>query len=387
MTDLAVARAFSMHPCPGYEALYFDIQRNHLSRGNQVYLTGRNAPWTPRVHYRCDLNWDALMYLNPRAVWRHELDGFVRTIESAANGTVCLYTVATSGLGIRGGEDALREVLETIDDLCEQVTHQRRGKVRFSLFADHGMGVTSSKRIGFKRLLAEAGFRWRRSVRDDSDVVIPQYGLVTCAVAHTRAPEAVADFVLQHEATDLVMYPAAGTSEDKPLPCSGNARMPIIVRSAAARAEIRRSSAGFVYRPVAGDPLKLTPILEQLGAEGKVAADGSVSDNDWFEATNDHEYPDPLHRISSAFEPGYLVKNPADLIVSLKEGYACGSKFFSVVVNVAGTHGSLARPSNTFVMSNAVPLPPALRIDDVIGRLTDTDTHTTAARRSASPVT
>ena len=386
MTDLALARAFSVGPCLGYEALYFDVRRNRLSHGNQVYLSGCNAPWTSKMDYRCRINWDAVMYLNPPAVWRHELDGFACTIQSAENGPVCLYTVATSGLGMRGGGDAIREFLETIDDLCEQVTHQRQGKVRFTLLADHGIGGTPSQRISFRPLLTEAGLRMSKSVDDDSEVVIPEYGLVTCAVAHTRKPERVADVILKHEATDLVMYPAARPRDDQVvLPGAsggGNAPAPIIVRNSTARAEIHRRGARFVYRAVAGDPLKLTPVLDRLTAEGKAAPDGSASDDDWFEATTAHDYPDPLHRIWCAFEQSCLVENPADVIVSLKEGYACGSKLFSMMINIAGTHGSLAQQSNTFIMSNAVPLPPVLRVDDVIRALNAAKTPATAARRS-----
>jgi len=97
-----------------------------------------------------------------------------------------------------------------------------------------------------------------------------------------------------------------------------------------------------------------------------VAADGSVADRDWLEATTTHHYPDALHRICCAFEPGCVVENPADVIVSIKEGYACGSRFFSFLVDVKSTHGALsARGSTTFIMSNAVSLPPVLRMDDV----------------------
>ena len=82
--------------------------------------------------------------------------------------------------------------------------------------------------------------------------------------------------------------------------------------------------------------------------------------------TANHDYPDALHRIRCALEKGALVENPADLLVSLKEGYACGSGFFSAFCDVKSTHGTLARGgTTTFIMSNAVPLPSALRIDDV----------------------
>lgn len=363
LTDLALARVFRAGPCLGYEALYYDIQRNRLSNANDVYLSGRNAPWTPAVDYRCSTNWDALAYLDPSAVWRHELDGFARTIAEAQSGTTRMYSVATAGLGTRGGREAIREYLETIEALCEQVTWQRRGKVRFTLLADHGHGLTACKRISLKPALRAAGLRISKSIRDQADVVMPTYGLVTCAVIHTPSPEKAAEAVLKHQATDLVMCRAAR-------PADAGTPAPIIVRNRTGEAEIHRLDDRFVYRAISADPLGLLPVLDRLVAEGKVAADGTVADRDWFEATTTHPYPDALHRIWCAFEPGCLVDNPADVIVSLKDGYACGSKFFSFFVDVESTHGALStRGSTTFIMSNAVSLPPVLRMEDVGGAL------------------
>ena len=351
LTDLALARAFQAGPCLGYEALYYDHAANSLSDGNRVYLDGTNAPWTPLMNYRCSTNWDTLCYLNPSAVWRHELDGIIHTIAEAKTGTVYVYSVGTAGLGTCGGRQAIREYLETVDTLCEQVTYERRGQVRFTLLADHGHGLTPCRRVSFRSALEAAGFRVGKSLRDEADVVLPYYGLVTCAVLHTRSPAKVAEVIARHEATDLAMYRAAPG---------------IMVRNASGEARIHRVRDRFIYEPVTGDPLRLEPIIERMAAEGKLAADGSVSDRDWFEATADHDYPDPLQRIWCAFEPGCLVDNPADVLVSLREGYACGSKFFSALVGVESTHGALSQGSSTtFIMSNAAPLPAVMRVDDV----------------------
>ena len=359
LTDVALARAFGAGPCLGYEARYYDSERNRVSDGNDVYLSGGNEPWVRLVDYRCGTNWDALAYLNPAAVWRHEMDGFVRTIAAAKAGHVRLYSVATAGLGTRGGRGAIIAYLETIDALCEQVTHQRRGRVRFTLLADHGHGLTPCRRISFRRALEAAGLRVGKSIRDDADVVMPTYGLVTCLAVHTRSPQRVADVLLGEQGVDLVMY--RGAVSEPP---------GIIVRSRAGQAGIGRVGDRYVYEPVSGDPLKLRPTLDRLQAEGRVAGDGSVADRDWFDATAKHEYPDPLHRIWCAFEPGSLVENPAGLLVSLEEGYACGSKFFSALIPVKSTHGALSGGSSTtFIMSNAISLPSALRVDDVAGVL------------------
>jgi hypothetical protein len=199
---------------------------------------------------------------------------------------------------------------------------------------------------------------------------MPAYGLVTCAAIHTRSPTRVADAVLQHEATDLVMYratrPLGRSSGSEGVRFDADTAAPIVVRSPTAHAEIQRRGDRFIYKSISGDPLELLPILDSLADNGKVARDGSVADRDLFDATATHEYPDALHRIWCALQPGCLVENAADVIVSLKEGYACGSKFFSALVNVESTHGAMSgRSSTTFVMSNAMPLPAHLRVDDL----------------------
>jgi hypothetical protein len=95
-----------------------------------------------------------------------------------------------------------------------------------------------------------------------------------------------------------------------------------------------------------------------------MASDGSIADRDWFRATADHIYPDPLWRIWFAFNG--LAQNSADVIVSLREGFFCGSRFFSALVDVASTHGALTRRgSTTFAMSNHTSLPPLLRVEDL----------------------
>ncbi len=369
LTDVALASAYGAGPCLGYEAQHFDVRRNRLVDGNNVYLSGANAPWTSAMDYRCAASWDATSYLNPAAVWRHELDGFLRTIDAAERGTIHLYTVATAGLGTRGGRGAIREYLKAIDMLCEQVTYQRRGRIRFTLLADHGHGLTHCRRISLSRALRNAGFRVSKTLAREGDVVVPSYGLVTCAAIHTRTPGQVADVVLGQEGTDLVMYrPALPGSANYLADAGARAdTSAIVVRGKNSKATIRKTGDRFIYDSITGDPLQLRHVLRRLSDEGKVGADGSVSSADWFEATATHRYPDPLRRIWCGLEAGCLVRNPADLLVSLKEGYACGSKFFAALCPVESTHGSLSRRSSTaFVMSNAVSLPRCLPLDGVI---------------------
>ncbi len=59
---------------------------------------------------------------------------------------------------------------------------------------------------------------------------------------------------------------------------------------------------------------------------GKTDNQGFIHENDWWMATKNHLYPDPLRRIWEAIHD--LVQHPGTLLVSLKNGYAFGPPNF-----------------------------------------------------------
>ncbi|HEY3243705.1 MAG TPA: hypothetical protein VGM03_10170 [Phycisphaerae bacterium] len=355
MTDLALSRALTNRMPLGYEALYFDREANRLSDGNDVYLKGLNAPWWSEMDYRVSTSWDVRTYLSPKAVWRHELEGFLKTIRGKSAGVVRVYSVGTAGLGTLGGRAAISAYLKDVDQLCEQITYERRGKVRFTLFADHGHGLTPDKRVSYDDVLRRAGFRVTKRLARPDDAVVIDYGLVTCAVIHTNQPQRAADAVVAEQATDLVVYRLKPDADE------------IIVRNSGGQAVIRRQDNGsdiiFTYDYSAGDPLDLAPLAPPEFRETDRPL-LSASDREWFRLTVDHRYPDPLFRIWDGF--CCLARHPADMIVSLKEGYFAGSAFFAAFAKVESTHGALsAGSSNTFLLSNDIEVPRACRIGDL----------------------
>jgi len=354
MTDLAYALMFDSGPCLGCEALYFDRSANQLSDGNDVYFSGANAPWTPNLAYRCNMWWDANAYLNPQAVFNHELRGIDRAFKRVTDGQAFAYTVATACLGTRGSRDAIIKYLKTVDRFCEQIVYRRRGRVKLTLLADHGHNLTHNKRISLKSHLRKAGFKPTKRLKKPNDVVVVQYGLVTYAALHTNHPAGVAQAVLHHPAVDLVAY-VQGPD--------------VVVRNATAQARIRKVGSSYRYDSAAGDPLHLAPVLNQLAADGYVNDDNLIDDRRLLRATAKHQYPDPLHRLWLAFHG--LVKTPPDVLVSLHDGYAHGSKLFNFAIGGAdSTHGSLNRiNSTTFVMTMLGQLPTPLRPEDVLPAL------------------
>jgi hypothetical protein len=354
MTDLALADLFGGGRCRGFQALYFDRRANRLSDGNAVYLSGENSPWLSRVAYRCPIWLDTLVYLSPDTVFRHELQRFLETSRRGGTGECYVYSVGTAGLGTRGGRAAIRDYLIAVDRLCEQIVHERRGRIKLTLTADHGHNLVENRLIGFDDLLTSAGYRRSSSLRDRRDVVVIEYGLVTYAEFHTLDPAGLAEVLRRHEDVEFACYRA------------GQA---VVVCDRDGAALIRRQGNGFIYEPAPTDPLHLLPVIERLRQEGKVLPDGAIEDAVLFDATVDHEYPDPLRRLFRAFDG--LVENPPDVIANLKDGTCHGSGFFHRAVGrVASTHGSLnRRNSTTFALTMLGDLPPALRTEDLLPTL------------------
>jgi len=98
--------------------------------------------------------------------------------------------------------------------------------------------------------------------------------------------------------------------------------------------------------------LNLASIQEQLVHGGQVDSQGFVKSDAWFNATAEHEFPDAVNAIYRGLTNH--VSNRASLLVSLRDGYHYGSKFFDRLVTLRSTHGSLRRTSMTgFFMRNA----------------------------------
>jgi hypothetical protein len=241
-----------------------------------------------------------------------------------------------------------------VDRFCEQIVYQHRGKVKITLLADHGHNMADGKRVSFRKSLESAGFRVSRRLETDRDVIPVKYGLVTYAAFYTNNPAGVADVLLQDPATSLACYPV------------GDA---IQVRTVNGCALIRCENNRFSYTTEKGDPLLLNGIMETLRLQGTVEEGGFVEDRVLFEATEGHVYPDALRRIWQAFHG--LVEHPADLVVCLQDGWYHGSASFDAMSgDIVSTHGSLNQiNSNTFVLTMLGPLPPVMRLEEVLPEL------------------
>jgi len=348
MTDPSLTEFFGLSPCNSVEAQYFD--GTALNNGYGTYLSMENSPWTQTVDYHMKFIGHLPTYLWPRAWFDHELrriqDIFMKDKDARTIG----YAVGTSALGARIGREGHLIGLARLDRFCQWIIHQLKGDVHITLLSDHGHNLVPSRRIDLAGALRGRGHKVSKRLDRAADVVIPAFGIVTCAAIHTKRPAAVANDAAAVEGIDLAAY----------LDRDGE----VVVLNDGGRARITHREGSYAYHAEEGDPLELIPILDALEKAGSVDADGFVYDRVLFQATSGHEYPDPLHRIWRAFHG--LFENTPDVLLSVKDGYHCGSRFMTDVITLRAAHGSLNRTSSSgFVMSTAGSVAQVIRMENL----------------------
>jgi len=359
MTDLSLSEFFHASPCPGIESQYYD--GHHLTNGYLTYAEEKNTPWLAYADYHLNPIDHSEVYGHPHVWFDHELRRIQELFYQKHQRCFIGYCVGPSALGAKFGRDGHLAGLIRLDRFCQQIFYRARGKVQITLFSDHGHNLVRSRRIPLTEFLRECGYHVGDSLQHPGDVVVPEFGVVTCAAVHTRQPAAVARDLLGLEGVDLTAYLDRGRGR----PGSQGDR--IIVLSRTGRASITHSDAGFRYETLpqlTGDPLELGPVLNLLRRQGRLDADGFVSDRVLFDATADGEYPDAVHRLWRAFHG--LVKHTPDVLVSVKDGWHCGSPFMTDLLQLSAAHGNLNPLSSTaFVMTTVGKLPPVVRMEDL----------------------
>jgi hypothetical protein len=215
-----------------------------------------------------------------------------------------------------------------------------------TLLSDHGHSYTPGRQLRLDTYLKAKGWRLTNSLRRDRDVAYVRFGLETYASFGCLRPAELAADLAECQGVTVVSY-AEGDSV-------------VVLSAGGARAVISKKGERYRYDTPSGDPLKLSPALASLQADGE----GFYDDRQVFAATADQEYPDAPERLWRAHFT--LAECIPDVIVSLANEYISGASSFGGSVKVASTHGSLNRAnSTTFIMSTIGPLPPLMRSADI----------------------
>lgn len=360
LTDPVLAEILSplgAPPAEGYEGYSFDPEENKMEGGffhrfrRRDFIEGSfRELFDYHVHPIIMTLEYALPVVGAWLTGHITLGRILGKFEDSQKPFYLAYLDATDPLAHVSGDRFLRGLLKRLDRNIPRLRRNIDGPIEVIVFSDHGNDPRKYKRAPLEKALKRAGFELKKSLKNDRSVVFPQYGLVGSAVLYTKPgvePE-VAAALRDVEGVAVVAY----RDEEH-----------LVVESSTGRARILRTGNSFSYRPHTGDPLKLSETLEQLRREGKLGGDGLASADEWWQATRDHVYPDPLRRLWEAFEN---VEQSASVLVSLEDGYYVGNRLLDFFAWLRATHGNLGRQhSFAFVLTTGRPLPPFVRADQL----------------------
>ncbi len=362
LRPLGVAKAL------GYEACYFDRQRAEL-RGC-FSLTTVWAPWKQKFDwYLKGLARKAIAYGWPKKYSVSEMEQGFEAFEASDKNLFAMYIVSTDGLGHVYGPKGLSDFLRKLDQGLVDLRERLPGKpFRTVIVSDHGMAGGEPLNNTWPQArdaLTKAGFRVARSLRNDNDVVIVKFGLLSSFVLYTKKhiEAKVASVLVSVPGVDLCVLP-----HDQGWQVASARGDALIQRKQGPAGEL------WSYRILSGDPLDYSSIVVGLKERAADETKTWFPDEWWFDASKDHFYPDALYRLAEGFA---LVENPASILCSNSPGYMFGSLLtervaIPTVGSLKWTHGALYQDATFgFLMSDILdwPIVDAVRFDRALAPL------------------
>jgi hypothetical protein len=358
LTNPAMIDILHAEDAPGYEDHYYDRDRNRLLGTIQDRLRGERfiaGTFRETFDYHAPAIEGALGYvaapIGTVAMAQLDLCGLRKAFRRSDAPLFVGYIGETDTLTHLGGREQLKLLLRTIDRTVDELIAEAEaggGKLEVEMFSDHGNRDGHYRNVKLNDALRQAGFVAEKSINNERSVVLPKHGLVGSSMLFTQAANRarVAEVCAMTEGADFAAY------------LSGDDTIELISRRG--RARIVRDGDRDKYEMLNGDPLRLASIIEGMKTRGAVDANGFASAEDWWQATRDHAYADPLRRLFDGF--GKHVKNHADVIVSYEDGYLLGSPLLTFFAGMRATHGNLLRgETEAFAMSTGQQLPATLR--------------------------
>ena len=356
VSDVALTEVLHAEKVPGYENLYFDVRRNQIAGGALSTVSKARIPYLEILDYDEPGIFKGIAYILPVKTYRADLGRFLKRYGASDLRYYRAHVCSTDSLCHVMTPVAFRQFLYEVDALLREIFLRREGALDFVVFSDHGNSQVLSVRIDVEKFLAERGYEVGSSIQTEKSVVIPGFGLVGVMAVYCKPESALtlAQLLSRCEGVDFCSFLNQGAAE-------------IISTKGSARILAEASGQSLKYEPIDGDPLELSSIQQRLVQDGLADRQGFVKAGAWFTATTEHEFPDAVNAIYRGLTNH--VSNPANLLVSLKDGYHYGSKLFDKLVTLRSTHGSLRKSSMTgFLMRNADTGGATLAAREVLGK-------------------
>jgi hypothetical protein len=364
MTNIALSVMLGASAPLGYETIYFDRKAREMRGGIGKYI-GRRTPekapstYMDQLDYQEPLPFEFLVYVAPERVWRADMRRFRERFRAAPQDRdYFAFLKGTDGLLHIRGAERLNVALESLDVLLREIQTWCGNETEIVMFSDHGMNLQQCRRVHLRTHLRRCGIQLSSSLPDPRGrtVALPVFGLIGFAALYCDedAAAGVAETLVPLEGIDFSLY-----REDL---------HSINVKGARGLARIHRQETeggvSYRYELVGGDPLQLEPILSSLRANGLLNEDGFAASAVWSECTASHIYPDALDNLYTSLSTA-RVCHPADVLVSLLDGYYFGWTAFEHIVSLKATHGNAMRASTSaFLMSTHRTLPAYVRAAD-----------------------
>lgn len=353
-----IMETMGAEPANGYEETFFDTERNAI-RGNLLdrFRSKRfiKNSFRELFDYHPSALKSGLGYAAPPfSTYLEALSDLIRLrqkFDGSQQPVFFAYLGATDSLAHLGGERLVKSYLRRLDSTLSTLQRKNGERLAITIFSDHGNHFRSYQRAKIQDALRASGFKLSDRVKTDVSVVIPQFGLVGCAVLFTREgnERSIAQALRNVEGVDFASYEKDGT---------------VHIISERGEATIERDKTRYRYRAQQGDPLELVPITRRLSADSQNSSDGFIDDAAWFAVTQEMSRPDAVRRIYEGTVDH--VRNRASVIVSFKDGYYSGSRTLDLFAFLQATHGSLGREQSLgFVVSTEGSMPTYLRAGEL----------------------
>lgn len=353
MSGVIFSQIMGVAPLGGANNRHYDSRVGRSRDRIWARVWGYTNPWQRELDYHAGYIDNGLAFLNPRSWYAAELAITKKTFDKAPGRETIVYIASTSGMMSKYGAAGLEEILDGLEQLCLQLFYERDGAVKISVLSDHGHNLVPPERIDLSPTLEAAGFRVTRRLEDPSDVVIDLDGLVNYAGLHTGRARDVAAALAPLEAVEVAMF----VEDDR-----------VVVLTDVGAGHVERRGDRLRFGIDQGDPLEYAELIEGLRVAGRMDADGFVSEDDWFNATLDHEWPDAPARVWNAFH-GAVVSTP-DVMLAIRDGWCVGDKRFERYIDMQSSHGGLNQiNSATVLLTMRRGVPPALRSAEVLPAL------------------
>jgi hypothetical protein len=219
------------------------------------------------------------------------------------------------------------------------------------ILSDHGHNHAGRGiRVEDAAFLEKAGYHVATTIASPKDVVLPVVGIESWVELHCAPSETekLAQLLCQLKGVDVL----TATLPDR-------TNCFLVMNAKGERAEIQWQPAlnSFRYSCQNGDPINYRPIVEALGQNHQLDADGFATADAWMSATMTNHYPLAPERIVRGLTRGAL--NPATILISLDNHYVNDewlTEKGSRLVTCRSTHGGLDDIcSDGILMSNFTP--------------------------------